>query len=171
MHIEYRVHFRYGRKRNTAQTMARHSRCVVSSLRMVSVNDGDQYPTNFVLFMCCACINTHPTCTLQASVSRAVCPIEFGSARTSGDMSAFSSKFMNLNSSSLRGSNVFWSSFRSFAYNGPAIQEKFGTNGQETLYGSMKERSSEGLAGCCDPFECVCRMRCHLEMLRTNNMS
>lgn len=107
MRIVTRTSFRNGRKCKTVQTMSRHLRCLVLYLRSASFNHRDQYPIGLVVLSCCACNTTHPPRALHSSVPKVMCPVNFGSVRTSSDMDATFLQFMNFNSSSLRLPNGF----------------------------------------------------------------
>lgn len=131
--------------------MTRQLCYVISYLRSVLVNDRNQYPMGLAVLLRCACDNTHSIWTSHASVSRVMCPVEFGSVRTDSDMSASYRKFRDFNSSSLTGANVFCWVFCIFAFKGAAMRAKFGTNRQKTLHSSRKQWSSVKLVRGCNP--------------------
>lgn len=145
--IVNRVPFSNGHKSKTNQTMAMYSRYVVLYLRFASVSDRDQYWMGFVVLSCSACNNMHPTWISHASVCRVMCTVEVGSARRGGEMSASLAKFLDFNSLSLRGLNVFGWYFCSVALKGRAMQAKFATNREKISPTPKKGRRSVGLAG------------------------
>lgn len=78
---------RYGQRRSTSHTIARHSRCVASYKCPVLVSDRDQYPIGFVVLSDYFCKKTQPTYTMNASVSRVRCPPKYGGTSTEGVVS------------------------------------------------------------------------------------
>lgn len=116
-----------------------------------SLSDRDQYPTGFFVSSGCAWSSTLPTWKSHASVLSVMWSVELGSARTRGDTSALSSKFMDFVSSSLSGPKCFGWSFRNFAFKGAARRAKLGTNRQKTLRKTMNERSSVIFVGVFNP--------------------
>lgn len=80
-----------------------------------------------------------------------MCPIEFGSVSTGGDVNAFSIAFMNWGFSSIRGPNVNGLSLQSLLFNGGAKRTKFWTKRRNTFRRTKNGKSSVRLRGDLSP--------------------
>lgn len=151
MRIVSSVLLRYGCKSKTSQTMGMHSSCIVFYLCSAPVDDYEQYAKGLIVVTCCACNNTRPIWNLDASKTKVMCPVEFGSAKTGGDTSAPFRKFMDFIYLSMKDSNVFAWSFHNLWFRGAAIQVKFCKESTNDITNSKERVKFRLVDGSFDP--------------------
>lgn len=97
----------YGLKRKTDQKMARRSCCAVSYRVSKLVSERNQYPIGFFVSSGCFWNKPQSICILHASVLSVLCPPEYASDSTGGDIGAFLSVYMAWMFSWLSATDVF----------------------------------------------------------------
>lgn len=136
-----------GSKRRTAHTIASHLRWVLSYCFPASLRERDQYQIELVVSCGSFRSKIQSIWTLHAAVSSFMCPPEWASAKSSGDINVFLSVSMAWISSLFSRKDETNLSFFKRWLSGIAIRAKLGTNFQKILHKPRAERSSLRLVG------------------------
>lgn len=138
--------FQGTKTRNTDHAIARHLRCIVSYLHLLSVFNKAQYQTCLVMTAGCLCRRTQPKWTFYASVARVRWSEIYRSVRTGSVIISALGVSMASSSALLRNRIVAgWSFFKTW-FSGTAVCVILGTNRQEMAHSPLKELSSAILA-------------------------